>query len=129
MCVSSRDSHYKSHKTIIHLQSINFFKNKNMDEQKNDNLEVVRNLEILNNQVSELLKFQKQAISGYDYINANELAELMGESIKTIYGRVHKKEIPYYKPGGKLLLFKLDEIKGWIKESKHSSIEELRRKL
>ena len=100
-----------------------------MDEQKSVNLEVVRNLEILNSQVSELLKFQKQAISGYDYINANELAELMGESIKTIYGRVHKNEIPYYKPGGKLLLFKLDEIKEWIKSSKQSSIDELRKKI
>lgn len=100
-----------------------------MDEQKAVNSAVVRNLEILNSQVAELLKFQKQAISGYDYLNTNELAEMLGESVKTIYGRVHKNEIPFYKPGGKLLFFKLDEIKEWITKSKRFSIEEIKQRL
>ena len=100
-----------------------------MDEQKRVDAETLRNLELLNKQVSQIVKIQQKAVSGYDYLNAHELAELLGESIKTIYGRVYKKQIPCYKPGGKTLLFDLKEIKDWIKSGKQSSIDELRRKL
>ena len=100
-----------------------------MDEQKSFNGEAVKNLELLNEQVSELLKVQRKVISGYDYLNANELAELLGESIKTVYARVHKRQIPFYKPGGKVLLFKLDEIQDWIKSGRHSSIDEIKQQV
>jgi excisionase family DNA binding protein len=97
-----------------------------MDEQKNINAAALRNLELLNKQVSELLQVQRKAVSGYDYLNANELADLLGESIKTIYARVHNRQIPFYKPGGKILLFKLDEIREWIKSGRHATMDELR---
>ena len=97
-----------------------------MDEQKCFNGETLKNLELLNKQVSELIKAQRKAISGYDYLNANELAELLGESIKTIYARVHNRQIPFYKPGGKVLLFKLEEIVDWIRSGRHSSLDEIK---
>jgi len=97
-----------------------------MDEQKNFNSEALKNLEQITKQVSELILIQRKSVSGYDYLNANELAKLLGESIKTIYARVHNRQIPYYKPGGKLLLFKLDEILDWIKSGRHSSMDELK---
>ncbi|MCT4643881.1 MAG: helix-turn-helix domain-containing protein [Carboxylicivirga sp.] len=97
-----------------------------MDNDQNINQETLRSLQLLNKQVRELLLIQRKAVSGYDYLNANELSELLGESIKTIYARVHNRQIPYYKPGGKILLFKLDEIKAWIKSGRHASIHELR---
>ena len=98
----------------------------NMDEQKSFNTETLKNLEQLNKQVSELINVQRKAVSGYDYLNANELAQLLGESIKTVYARVHNRQIPYYKPGGKILLFKLDEIQEWIQSGRHSSIDEIK---
>jgi len=97
-----------------------------MDEQKCFNAETLKNLKQLNEQVSELIQVQRKAVSDYDYINASELAGLLGESIKTIYARVHNRQIPFYKPGGKVLLFKLDEIREWIKSGRHSSMDELR---
>jgi excisionase family DNA binding protein len=100
-----------------------------MDEQKRINSETLRNLELLNKQVSELVNIQRKVVSGYDYINAHELAEMLGESIKTIYGRVYNKQIPYYKPGGKVLLFKVKEIQQWIESGRHSSLDELRQRL
>ena len=98
----------------------------NMDEQKSFNTETLKNLELLNKQISELINVQHKAVSGYDYLNANELAQLLGESIKTIYARVHNRQIPFYKPGGKILLFKLEEILDWIQSGRHSSIDELK---
>lgn len=97
-----------------------------MDEQESFNGETLKNLELLNKQVSELIKVQRKVISGYDYLNANELAELLGESIKTIYARVHNRQIPFYKPGGKILLFKLEEIQDWIRSGRHSSLDEIK---
>ncbi len=98
-----------------------------MDEQKNMNDATLKSLELLNKQVAEIIKVQRKAVSGYDYMNANELAELLGESIKTVYARVHNRQIPFYKPGGKILLFKLDEIREWVKSGRHSTIDELRK--
>ncbi|WP_262328506.1 helix-turn-helix transcriptional regulator [Carboxylicivirga litoralis] len=69
---------------------------------------------------------QKKLSTGYDYINAKELSELLGVSIKTIYGKVYNRQIPYYKPGGKTLMFKMSEIQEWIKSGRHSTIEELK---
>lgn len=100
-----------------------------MKENEGIMLEVLRNLEILNKQVSELVKLHRKEISGYDYLNANELADLIGESIKTIYARVHHRQIPYYKPGGKLLLFKFDEIQEWIKSGRHATMDEIRERI
>jgi excisionase family DNA binding protein len=100
-----------------------------MDEQKSINSEILKNLEFLNKQVSELVNSQRKVVSGYNYINAHELAEMLGESIKTIYGRVYNRQIPYYKPGGKVLLFKIDEIQRWIESGRYSSLDELRQKL
>lgn len=100
-----------------------------MDEQKSFNGETLKNLELLNKQVSELIQVQRKVVSGYDYLSANELAQMLGESIKTIYARVHNRQIPYYKPGGKILLFKLDEIRDWIQSGRHSSMDELKQKV
>ncbi|WP_083985195.1 helix-turn-helix domain-containing protein [Geofilum rubicundum] len=57
------------------------------------------------------------------------MSQLLGESVKTIYGRVYNKQIPFYKPGGKILLFKLDEIEKWIKAGRHSSLDEIKSNL
>ncbi|WP_430811609.1 MULTISPECIES: helix-turn-helix transcriptional regulator [unclassified Carboxylicivirga] len=97
-----------------------------MDEKQSINAATLKSLEQLNKQVAEILQVQRKAISGYDYLNANELAGLLGESIKTIYARVHNRQIPFYKPGGKVLLFKLDEIQEWIKAGRYATMDELR---
>ena len=97
-----------------------------MDDKKDLKVETLKSLEQLNEKVSELINMQRKSVLGYDFINANELAELLGESIKTVYARVNKKQMPYYKPGGKVLLFKLDEIQEWIASGRHSSLDELR---
>nr|WP_321409083.1 helix-turn-helix domain-containing protein [uncultured Carboxylicivirga sp.] len=79
--------------------------------------------------MSELIQLQRKAITGYDYINTKELAEMLGISIKTVYARVYNRQIPFYKPGGKTLMFKLSEIQEWIKAGRHSTIEEIKEKI
>jgi len=100
-----------------------------MEEQNRFNAETLKSLEKLNNQISELIQVQRKAVTGYDYINVNELSQLLGESISTIYSRVHNRQIPYYKPGGKVLLFKLGEIQEWIQSGRHSPLDEIKRNI
>ncbi len=100
-----------------------------MDEQKCFKTETLKNFERLNKKVSELVKLQHKVGMGFNYVSASELAQLLGESVKTIYGRVYNKQIPFYKPGGKILLFKLDEIEKWIKAGRHSSLDEIKSNL
>ena len=96
-------------------------------EETNDiNAETLMRLDLLNKQLAELLQVQRRVVMGYDYISASELAELLGEKMSTIYARVHNRVIPFYKPGGKILLFKLDEIREWIQSGRHATMEELR---
>jgi excisionase family DNA binding protein len=97
-----------------------------MDETKDINAETLMRLDLLNKQVTELLQMQRKVALGCDYISAPELAELLGEKLSTIYGRVHYRKIPFYKPGGKVLLFKLDEIQEWIKSGRNATMDELR---
>ncbi len=97
-----------------------------MDEEIDINAETLKSLNLLNQKITELIKVQRKAISGYDFINSSELAEILGESKKTVYARVHNRQIPFYKPGGKILLFKLDEIQEWVKSGRHSSIDEIK---
>lgn len=100
-----------------------------MDEQKNVGEEALKKLDLLNKQMSELIKIQRKSIMGYAYVNIVELSDIIGESVKTIYGRVYKRQIPFYKPGGKNLVFKLDEIKEWVETGRHATIEELRERI
>ena len=96
-----------------------------MDEQNNFNKTMLKDLKQINKRLSELTVLQRKVATGYEYINATELADLLGESVNTIYNRVHKRDFPYYKPKGKLL-FKLNEIRDWIESERHSSIKELK---
>lgn len=100
-----------------------------MDEKTIKSNTVISHLELLNKQMSELISLEKKVTADYDYVNAIDLAELLGESINTIYARVHRKEIPYYKPGGKLLLFKVSEIKEWIKQGRRCTINEIKERI
>lgn len=97
-----------------------------MDEQTDIKDETLKSLDLLNKQMADLLQLQRKSVSGYDFLNAKELAELLGESIKTVYTRVHKRQIPFYKPGGRILLFNLEEIRKWIQSGRNPTMDELR---
>lgn len=99
------------------------------EESKDFNTETLMRLDLLNRQMADLLQMQRKMALGSEYITARELSELLGEKLSTIYARVHSRKIPFYKPGGKVLLFKLDEIQEWIQSGRRSTIDELRERI
>ena len=56
-------------------------------------------------------------INGKRYINIQELSQLLRIKIKTLYGWVEAKSIPFYKFGA-LIRFDPEEIETWIKQHK-----------
>ncbi len=54
----------------------------------------------------------------------SQAAELVKKSVTTLYGHVHRGEIPCYKRGGRLYFSKLELI-AWIKEGKKSTNSEI----
>lgn len=98
----------------------------NNPEQKDES---VKNLKEINEKMTEILLNQQKMYPGYDFITAEQLALLLGESINTIYKRVQARQFPYYKPGGKALLFKVTEVTEWIRTGRKPSLDELKKKL
>ena len=58
------------------------------------------------------------------YLNTKQLAEYIGRSPKAIRDMVFRRDIPFRKPGGRLLFAK-NEIDNWIESSDGISLSEL----
>ena len=54
----------------------------------------------------------------FGYIDAIDCASMLGESLSSVYKKTALGLITNYKPNGRLL-FKIDEIKEWIEQSKN----------
>jgi excisionase family DNA binding protein len=59
-----------------------------------------------------------------ELMNVQQVAEYLSLSVQTIYGLVHKMEIPNAKRG-KRLYFKRAEIDDWISQSRRKTIAEI----
>lgn len=60
-----------------------------------------------------------------EYLSTKEACELLNISKSQLYKLTSSKEIPYYKPTGKLLYFKYEELMTWISKSRICSVSEV----
>ena len=63
-----------------------------------------------------------QAREMKEYINIDELSECLGIKKSTLYGKVERREIPYYKIGH-LVRFKKTEIDKWVESLKQMVVD------
>jgi len=63
-----------------------------------------------------------------EFVTVDVIAAHLGFKTKTIYEMVSKKQLPYYKPFGKKLYFKLAEIDELLQQSRCSTRIELETK-
>lgn len=61
-----------------------------------------------------------------DFITIEATAEILSLSVPTVYGLVHKKQIPFYKKRGRLY-FKPDEIFSWLADTRRMTTDEIKR--
>ena len=60
-----------------------------------------------------------------DLMNVKMIAEFLHLSVPTIYGLTHRREIPFYKRGQRLL-FRRDELEKWIAGGRRMTVDEIK---
>lgn len=64
-------------------------------------------------------------IAAKKVLNIEEVAFFTGLSKSWLYKATCRKEIPHYKPNGKLLYFDRGEIEDWMKQNRIATSEEI----
>ena len=91
--------------------------------------------EIINERLATIEKLLEELIlekqvpnvtakSGKELMNVPEVAEYLSLAVQTIYGLIHKLEIPNYKQGRRVY-FKKSEIDYWISTSRRKTRAEI----
>lgn len=63
-----------------------------------------------------------------DILTLEEGCYYMGFTKSTMYKLTSTEQIPHYKPNGKKIFFKREELNNWLLRNKSCSIEELQQK-
>lgn len=78
--------------------------------------------EIVLKQLAEIRNFS--LLAAKNVLDIDDVVLLTGLSKGYIYKMTCKKEIPYYKPNGKLIYFDRQEVEGWMKQNRVNSVVE-----
>ncbi|RYZ91399.1 MAG: DNA-binding protein [Proteobacteria bacterium] len=63
-----------------------------------------------------------------DLLDSEEAATFLGISLSTLYKHTSKGNLPFYKPSGKLIMFKRDDLRHWLQARRVPSNAELLKK-
>lgn len=69
---------------------------------------------------------QQPAADTSEFMTVQQTAALLGLAVPTLYGKVHRREIPYSKTGKKLS-FRRSDIQTWIEANRRPTATESRR--
>ena len=78
--------------------------------------------EIVLKQLADIRKFS--LLAAKNILDVDDVVALTGLSKGFVYKLTCRKEIPHYKPNGKLLYFDRQEIESWMKQNRVNTIEE-----
>lgn len=71
---------------------------------------------------------QLTALAAKQVLNLDEVCRLTGLGKSHVYRLTSTKEIPHYKPNGKLLYFDRAEVEAWMKQNRVATREEITQK-
>ena len=58
-------------------------------------------------------------------LNAKAAVKYVGIALSTLYKHTSAGNIPYHKPGGKLISFKIEDLEAWLNEGRIPSNREI----
>ena len=64
-----------------------------------------------------------------EYLTVSEASYFLGISKSTIYKLTSAGELPFYKPHGKIILFKRSDLENWITANRIPSIHEIKKEV
>jgi len=83
-----------------------------------DNIEFKEQLD----RIEQLL--QEQSILKKKVLNFKEAVQFLGLSMGHLYQLTSNNRIPYYRPNGKKIYFKREELENWLLRNKQITVEE-----
>lgn len=85
----------------------------------------MKNIDERLERMEELLnKTFRPEISDEDYISAKAASALLKFTLSTVYSKVCKREIPFYKQGNRLY-FSRNELLDWIKDGRKKTLNDI----
>lgn len=84
--------------------------------------------ELITKNIKNELQPTSHSTIGDEFLNIDELSNLIGLTKPTIYGHVHRKTIPFIKKG-KMLRFSKQDILNWLQDGKSQSKAALENKV
>jgi excisionase family DNA binding protein len=69
--------------------------------------------------------FRKAQVQNKSILTLAEAAEFMGLSLSYCYKLTHWNKIPYYKPSGKVLYFKKEDLENWMLQNRSKTQDEI----
>lgn len=75
--------------------------------------------------LEKLNRIEKYIVGLKEILNVEELSDYTGFTKSHIYKLVHKSQIPYSKPGGKVLFFERKKIDFWLLQNSFKSTFEI----
>ena len=79
--------------------------------------------EMIMEQLADIKKFS--LLAAKNILDINDVVALTGLSKSYVYKLTCRKEIPYYKPNGKLIYFDRQDVEGWMKQNRVISTVEV----
>ncbi|KFF02261.1 helix-turn-helix domain-containing protein [Chryseobacterium luteum] len=74
--------------------------------------------------IEALLEIYQKDLAENDFIGAKEAGGILKFTLPTLYTKVCKREVPFYKQGNRLYFSKLELLK-WIQDGKKKSLHEI----
>lgn len=75
-----------------------------------------RIVDMIMKQLADIRKFS--LLAAKNVLDIDDMVALTGLSKSYVYKLTCRKEIPYYKPNGKLIYFDRQEVENWMRQNK-----------
>ena len=78
-----------------------------------------------NTELTQLDRIERYSLlAAKSVLNVEEAAMYLGMSPSYVYKLTMRNQIPYYKPNGKVVYFKKDELEAWMTQNRVATAEE-----
>lgn len=78
--------------------------------------------EVIMKQLADIRSYS--LLAAKNVLDIDDVVLLTGLSKSYVYKLTCRKEIPYYKPNGKLIYFDRQEVENWMKQNRVASVVE-----
>lgn len=80
---------------------------------------------MIQEQLARIEGLLTQSVQSKTVLNIDDVATLTGYSKQYLYKLTSKNKIPHYKPQGKNIFFKKEELENWMLQNRQATVDEI----